>query len=30
VAMVEIMSPGNKNSRRAFQEFISKAFRGYP
>jgi hypothetical protein len=26
VAMVEIMSPGNKNSRRAFQEFISKAF----
>ena len=26
VAMVEIVSPGNKNSRRAFQEFISKAF----
>jgi hypothetical protein len=26
VAMVEIISPGNKNSRRAFQEFISKAF----
>jgi hypothetical protein len=26
VAMVEIMSPGNKTSRRAFQEFISKAF----
>jgi Protein of unknown function (DUF4058) len=26
VAMVEIMSPGNKNSRRAFHEFLSKAF----